>query len=75
VYDALISERPYKKAWPHGDAIAEIRRMAGTHLDPSIVDAFLNLYATNVLRDLDTEMALQPHVAYGVGGDQSALAA
>ena len=61
VYDALISERPYKQAWPAGDAIAEIRRMAGTHLDPAIVDAFLHLYATNVLSDLDVEMSLQSH--------------
>ena len=75
VYDALISERPYKKAWPHGDAIAEIRRMAGTHLDPAIVDAFLSLYTTNVLRDLDAEMALQPRMAPGAAGDNSALAA
>jgi hypothetical protein len=75
VYDALISERPYKKAWPHGDAIAEIRRMAGTHLDPAIVEAFLSLYATNVLRDLDAEMALQPRMAPGAIGDNSALAA
>jgi hypothetical protein len=56
VYDALISERPYKRAWPTGEAIAEIRKMAGSHLDPTIVDAFVDLYATNVLRDLDTEM-------------------
>jgi hypothetical protein len=56
VYDALISERPYKRAWERGEAIAEIRRMSGTHLDPHVVEAFLDLYATNVLRDLDAEM-------------------
>lgn len=59
VYDALISERPYKHAWPPADAIAEIRRMAGSHLDATIVEAFVHLYTTNVLRDLDAEMALQ----------------
>ena len=57
VYDALISERPYKRAWPTGDAIAEIRRLSGSHLDPQVVEAFTDLYATNVLRDLDIEMA------------------
>jgi hypothetical protein len=56
VYDALISERPYKRAWPKGDAIAEIRRLSGSHLDPLVVSAFADLYATNVLRDLDQEM-------------------
>ena len=41
VYDALVSERPYKVAWPPAVAIAEIRRLAGSHLDPAIVEAFL----------------------------------
>jgi hypothetical protein len=80
VYDALISERPYKQAWPHGDAIAEIRRMAGTHLDPTIVDAFVNLYATNVLRDLDAEMSATAlehpeHLRAEDPGDERTLAA
>lgn len=56
VYDALISERPYKRAWTSADAIIEIRKMSGGHFDPIIVEAFVDLYATNVLRDLDTEM-------------------
>ncbi len=58
VYDALISERPYKHAWPPEEAIAEIARLRGTHLDPDIVDAFVHLYDTNVLRNLDHPRAL-----------------
>ena len=65
VYDALISERPYKHAWPSSEAIAEVRRMAGSHLDPRIVEAFVNLYETNVLRDLDARMALPPLASHG----------
>jgi hypothetical protein len=60
VYDALISERPYKKAWLPGDAVVEIRLLSGKHFDPGIVEAFIDLYATNVLRDLDAEMMRQP---------------
>ena len=60
VYDALISERPYKHAWPRGEAVAEIRRLSGSHFDPAIVDAFIDLYATNVLRELDIDMAREP---------------
>jgi HD-GYP domain-containing protein (c-di-GMP phosphodiesterase class II) len=41
VFDALISERPYKNAWAVDDALAEIRRLAGTHLDPGLAELFL----------------------------------
>lgn len=57
VFDALISERPYKRAWPVGEAIAELRLISGTHFDPKIVEAFVDLYGTNVIRDLDAQMA------------------
>lgn len=56
VYDALISERPYKHAWPARDALAEIERIAGSHLDPQIVAAFLELHESGVLRWLDETM-------------------
>ncbi len=42
VFDALTSERPYKKAWPISEAIEEVARCSGHHFDPQIVDAFLN---------------------------------
>jgi HD-GYP domain-containing protein (c-di-GMP phosphodiesterase class II)/sensor domain CHASE-containing protein len=41
VYDALRSDRPYKKAWSAADARAEIGRLAATHLDPGLVSLFL----------------------------------
>jgi HD-GYP domain-containing protein (c-di-GMP phosphodiesterase class II) len=56
VYDALISERPYKSAWSTHDAIAEIRRLRGTHFDASVVDAFIQLHESGVLRMLDAGM-------------------
>lgn len=75
VYDALISERPYKHAWPSSEGIAEIQRMAGSHLDPRIVEAFVNLYETNVLRDLDARMALPPLASHGDIDDDLTLVA
>ena len=40
VFDALTSVRPYKKAWPVEDAVAEIRKCSGSHFDPALVEAF-----------------------------------
>lgn len=40
VFDALTSERPYKKAWPIERAVVEIRKSAHTHFDPELVCAF-----------------------------------
>ena len=41
VYDALISKRVYKPAFPHEKAVAIIREGRGAHFDPEITDAFL----------------------------------
>jgi hypothetical protein len=60
VFDALTSQRPYKDAWPTVDAIEEIKRLRGSHLDPTIVDAFLNLYYTGVLETMNREMRDTP---------------
>ena len=43
VYDALISERPYKKAFSHDEACRIIKEGAGTQFDPGIVDIFLSV--------------------------------
>ncbi|MDQ3739351.1 MAG: cyclic nucleotide-binding domain-containing protein [Actinomycetota bacterium] len=40
VFDALVSDRPYKDAWLVDDALAEIERIAGTHLDPELARLF-----------------------------------
>ncbi len=41
VFDALMSERPYKKAWPLEDALQLLSDESGRHFDPQCVDAFL----------------------------------
>ncbi|MBB4821621.1 putative two-component system response regulator [Pseudomonas alcaligenes] len=42
VFDALTSERPYKKAWSVEDAIALLREQSGRHFDPSLVELFIS---------------------------------
>ncbi len=39
-FDALISERPYKEAWPVDEAVIEILRLSGQRFDPVVVNAF-----------------------------------
>ncbi|WP_102127014.1 HD domain-containing phosphohydrolase [Deinococcus planocerae] len=46
VYDALMSERPYKRAWTADEALEELRAQAGRQFDPGVVAAFLRLLET-----------------------------
>jgi len=43
VYDALISERPYKKAFSHEEARKIIIDSSGKHFDPALVEVFLQV--------------------------------
>ena len=43
VYDALVSERPYKKAYPHEKAVEIIREGKGAHFDPVLTELFEGL--------------------------------
>ena len=40
VFDALTSERPYKKAWPAEKAVKLIDEQSGHHFDPELVEVF-----------------------------------
>jgi putative two-component system response regulator len=40
VWDALTSDRPYRRAWTNENALAYIREQSGKHFDPEIVDLF-----------------------------------
>lgn len=62
VYDALISRRVYKAGMPHAQAVEIMREGRGSHFDPDILDAFLELqeaFQATALRyaDSDADMA------------------
>jgi HD-GYP domain-containing protein (c-di-GMP phosphodiesterase class II) len=50
VYDALTSERPYKAAWSHEDAMLELQRQAGETLDQSLIAAFEQSLERNLVK-------------------------
>jgi response regulator RpfG family c-di-GMP phosphodiesterase len=43
-FDAMTTERPYRDSRPPEAAVAELRRVAGTQLDPEAVEAFVNAF-------------------------------
>lgn len=43
VYDAMTSDRPYRKALSHDEAVAYIMSNSGKHFDPKVIRAFLAL--------------------------------
>lgn len=43
VWDALNSDRPYRKAWPKEKVMEHIRSLSGTHFDPAAVELFFKL--------------------------------
>ncbi len=51
-YESMISDRPYRKAMTHQEAVAELGRCAGTQFDPQIVAKFLELLEKGAPADL-----------------------
>ena len=43
-YDAMTSDRPYRQALSHEEALREILDCAGTQFDPALVRQFVALY-------------------------------
>ncbi len=59
VYDALISERPYKKAWSLSKAFDYLKQQSGAHFDPQCIDAFFK--RIDQIRKIELEYADTEH--------------
>ena len=42
VFDALVSDRCYKKAWSFDETLAYVKAQAGTQFDPTLVDLLMS---------------------------------
>jgi putative nucleotidyltransferase with HDIG domain len=63
-YDSITSDRPYRRARSHGEAIIELCRVAGTQLDPDVVEAFIRLPEVEIrrLRDRSERLDLKVRI-------------
>ncbi len=75
-FDAITSERPYRPAAQHREAITTLKDCAGTQLDPDAVDAFLGSYAGRRQAFVIAALLAAPQQALAriVGGRTSSLA-
>jgi putative nucleotidyltransferase with HDIG domain len=47
-FDAMVTDRPYRKGMPHWRAVEELEKCSGTQFDPQVVEAFKRIYAEKV---------------------------
>lgn len=50
VWDALRSDRPYRKPMSERETIEQIRSESGTHFEPALVDAFVTMQETRMVK-------------------------
>ncbi|AET70743.1 putative domain HDIG-containing protein [Desulfosporosinus orientis DSM 765] len=58
-YDAITSDRSYRKGSSHDEAVAELKRVAGTQLDPELVEVFCRVVTIEVAQRVSSEQRLQ----------------
>lgn len=63
VFDALLTERPYKQPWSLQDTVDEIRSQRGRHFDPRLVELFLPM-ATELHAELGYDVSPRPGPAF-----------
>ena len=44
-FDAMVTDRPYRKGMPHWEAMEELEKFSGSQFDPKVVEAFKRVYA------------------------------
>ncbi|QDS87626.1 Cyclic di-GMP phosphodiesterase response regulator RpfG [Rosistilla ulvae] len=67
-FDAMISDRPYRKGMSIADAIAELRRCSGTQFDPELVQIFVEvLEARGATQQIDSQESMSNEMILSIG--------
>ncbi len=73
VYDALVSDRCYRSGWPHRQAIEHMEMLSGSHFDPQVVSALLEVEAQ--VAELEQQTASDQRTAPGTPAGECCAAA
>jgi diguanylate cyclase (GGDEF)-like protein/PAS domain S-box-containing protein len=73
-YDAMTSDRVYRKARPPEDAFVELRRCAGEQFDPALVERFIEVISKNPLHAAHRAVSRQMALAMGIQAERIAIA-
>jgi putative nucleotidyltransferase with HDIG domain len=70
-YDAITSNRSYRNARTHEEAVVELRRVAGTQLDPKLVDVFCKVMSDEIAAELIQSVNDSPAISNVLSSNQS----
>jgi diguanylate cyclase (GGDEF)-like protein/putative nucleotidyltransferase with HDIG domain len=73
-YDAMVSDRVYRKGRSHDEAIKELRRCAGTQFDPKLVEHFATKIAADTPQITHGALSLRKQTALQIGFQVERLA-
>ena len=73
-YDAMTSDRVYRKARPPNEAFAELRRCAGEQFDPDLVERFIEVISKDPLHATHRAVSRQMALAMGIQAERIAIA-
>ena len=73
-YDAIVSDRPYRKGRSHAEAIAELRSCAGTQFDPELVEHFISKISAAIPEFATGANELRKFAAIEIGSQVEQLA-
>lgn len=73
-YDAMTSDRVYRKARPPEEAFTELRRCAGEQFDPGLVERFIEVISKNPQHTTHRAVSRQMALAMGIQAERIAIA-